>query len=878
MNEFNNDKKIVENLITFYGLEFRYKKYKKGETIFKIGDVSDNFYSILLGKVDLLKLLPKIVNMTGQEYFYYLLDLIKKKENYRYKLCITTNNKIYPIYIEDEDILPYIYLYYVIKEIYEGKQYNNLNELFKFLDISPKEIGLEENKLLTMDYINDNYKLIKKRFPKIPEDKINDYRFINNKVINRPVKIFDYNKFLSLESLDYFGDNSIENNTTRNGTTICTEDTEVLYLNSKLYLNNVLTKKAIIIERKTAFLSQNYLFNKIPQKKFEKRYFSWFILETYNKGEILFKENDKLKYVYFIKEGNVKLLTSKSMLELEIMINEISKKIIKIQSIYKNIDDENENHNLNYNNIKADYQELSEHINKKEIIQLFILKEKEEIGIESYFLGLNNLNTCIVDSISAQIYKIDIKYLTELFNNEKICFYELIDRVENKLKLYRKRLFEINNIKLSMTDQKISEKKSNIYDEEFNVNINITSFSPNNKVDLNFNKLKEIVSNKNNINNIKIDNYKFHRSSIFSLTLPNLSNNKSNKSSLSKNIYDSYLNLSKNKNKKGKKIGNLKTSFYNTNSSYNKTDSNSKMNTNYKTRNSIFFNSNIKSKLSDEKEMIKNLKKKQKRFLYEDEFLSILKKDFNNVLKEKLMFIKPTEKKFVNKGISTKSFSQENFQINNTISLSQKNVETMTNMAAESSENNNNMEWNTRRLLLTHVDNFQKMESNNKFMLTENTFNIKKNNLASKEMLNRNRTFSNQPDLMNLTKTSITNLSKKIELKEENSYNKKEIILQKINQLSDNNISAKKTQYNLNGSKSLNKNKKINHSYRAPLTLIKLTKYKMIAEKDKFIEDKKRFEMNQKINYRIRGLNSFGYPMYYNKRLFRPCNSDKTKI
>ena len=180
--------------------------------------------------------------------------------------------------------------------------------------------------------------------------------------------------------------------------------------------------------------------------------------------------------------------------------------------------------------------------------------------------------------------------------------------------------------------------------------------------------------------------------------------------------------------------------------------------------------------------------------------------------------------------------------------------------------------------MLTHVANFQKMESNNKFMLTENTFNIKKNNLASKEMLNRNRTFSNQPDLMNLTKTSITNLSKKIELKEENSYNKKEIILQKINQLSDNNISAKKTQYNLNGSKSLNKNKKINHSYRAPLTLIKLTKYKMIAEKDKFIEDKKRFEMNQKINYRIRGLNSFGYPMYYNKRLFRPYNSDKTKI
>ena len=81
----------------------------------------------------------------------------------------------------------------------------------------------------------------------------------------------------------------------------------------------------------------------------------------------------------------------------------------------------------------------------------------------------------------------------------------------------------------------------------------------------------------------------------------------------------------------------------------------------------------------------------------------------------------------------------------------------------------------------------------------------------------------------------------------------------------------------MSGSKSLNKNRKINHSYRAPLTLIRLRKYKMITEKDKFIEDKKRFEINQKINYRIRGLNSFGYPKYYNKRLLRQYNKFKTE-
>ena len=77
--EFNKDKRMVENLATFFGLEFRYQKFKKGESIYKIDDYADNFYMVLLGKVDLLKVEPKIVNITGYEYFCYIMNLKKKK-------------------------------------------------------------------------------------------------------------------------------------------------------------------------------------------------------------------------------------------------------------------------------------------------------------------------------------------------------------------------------------------------------------------------------------------------------------------------------------------------------------------------------------------------------------------------------------------------------------------------------------------------------------------------------------------------------------------------------------------------------------------------------------------------------------------------------
>ena len=844
INEFNNDKKIIEEMITFYGLEFRYKKFGKGETIFKIGDIAENFYSVLLGKVDLLKILPKVVNMSGYEYFCYIMDLLKKKEFYRYKLCINTNKKIFPIDIDDENILPYIFLHYTLKDIYDGRQGEDFNTALDLVNISPTKFGMEENKIITNEYISDNYKYIRKKLPKIPDDKIREYRFINSKAIKKQVKIYDYDKFMTFGPLDFFGENSIENNTNRNGTMICLEDTEVLFLPSRLYLSHVLTKKAIILERKTAFLSKNYLFNKIPQKKFEKRYFSWFILEKYHKDEILFRENDKLEYVYFIKEGNVKLVTSKSILELELFINEINKKIKIIQNIFNNNDTNNDSElsNLNYNNLNADNYELLKHINKKEFIKLFILKESEDIGTESYLLGLNHINTCIINTITAKIYKIDIKYLTELFQNEKICFYELIDRVENKLKLYTERLYEINNTKLTMTDLKITEEKNKIYENEFNDISNISSLSPNNKIDFNFNKLQEVVSYKNNLG---VSTLKSRRFSNLNITLPNLFN-KGNP--ISKSIFENYMSLNKNKNLKNKK-GNMKNSFLIITDNL-QANSNSKNNTNYYTKTSFPSNAKIKDKdLSNEVNAKINLLKKQKEFPYEDRFISILKNDFNYLLTQKLTLTKAKNNNRQDKGTLTKnvSFEKINNKSNNTISLSQNhNNNTISNI--QTNKNNSYKEIKNQKLLLTQVNNFKKID-NNKLLLTESSFKNIKNDISLSYNILNNK-YKTEKNSMNATKQFLKNGK----LIKQNSLNKNENI----------NI--------FNSSKILNKNRKIKHPYVSPLTLIKLTRYKIFADQDKFLEDKNRLEMNQRENYKKRGLNQFGYPILNDNKKFRNYN------
>ena len=900
--EFYNDPKMIEILITFCGLEFRYKKFNDKDTIFKIGDTSDNFYMILTGKVDLYKTLKKVEELTGHEYFKYLINLKKNNELYRYKLCLHSNLKEFKINSEDEDLLPYIYLHFVFEDINGGKQIKDFKSILDFVEINPKDLGLDEDQVNSTEYLMEKYNTIKKKFPEIPKDKFREYRFINNNIIKREVKLYDYNKFMSFEEMEYFGENSIENNTSRNGTMVCQGETEVIYLTNKLYIHNILIKKAINLEKKTSFLSKNYLFNKIPPKKFEKKYFSLFIYETYHKGDILFKENDKLQYVYFIKEGNVKLLSSKSILELELLITELNKKIIMVQKYFNNNSSyDNDIINYTYNTIKSDIPDMINHINKKENIEILILKDNEEVGIESYFLGVDNFTTCIVDSLFANVYKIDIKFLTEIFDKEKPSFYDLVHRVEKKLKLYCKRLFEINNVKISMTDMKISEEQNTTYKTELTNNLNTSNFSTQTMIGANYSKLKEVISN----NSIKNNNHKHNNSNELTLTLPNISRGK-HSSSNSRNAYNYYMNLTKSNSKsiKSSKIinkNNINKYSYN---SLEAKDiyflSNSNKNINYNSKSSISWNKRKKFKNKFYKIMESNARDRRKIFLYEEEFLFKLKNDMNNLIKEKLVLtrsvtngnlskekekieIKDNIDKILKKEINensepgeniTKNISQDNTtkEINNNEDIK---IPDISEIKEERNQNNNNYDISKtkdatgknneekieeKKVLITEINNNSKINKDirNSFLKTD--FFSKNNKYISNNLLYHNDQSS---------KKYLINLKKKFS---DNNHIKKELIEKKISKNEEKIANANKQKINQNIFNSqiiINHQKKIEHPYYSPLTLIKQQKYRIFIENDKFLEDKKRYEINQKNNYKKRGLNEFGYPLYDYKRLIR---------
>ena len=517
-------KEIFEKLITFCGVEIRYKFFKKGETIFRIGDLPDNFYIILLGKVDVLKPFPEKMLMTGYQYFCYLMQLKKSKDEHLINLCIKENKNHFRIDIDDVKDLKYIYIY-IMLDLINRRKIVNFDDVLKLVNISHKEFDLDPDKLNDPKYIFENIKKIKIYLPDIPTSILSKYLFFKEIKKQKEVTVFNYSSFLTLDTKSHFGDSAMDSNTTRNATIAAIEDTHTAYISCSSYFHNVVVEKAALIDKKVQFLNTNFIFGKIHPKMFEQKYFGLFIEKNYKKGDIIYHEGDLPLYVYFIEKGDVELSSSKNIFELQNVIEYLEQQ--RFQFMKRNNNDEEKfegkDYIYTYSKMNLVKHDLRKEIVKNEINKIVLLKENEDLGLLSFYFGYPYLATSTVSSATAKIYQIDNKYLSEIILKEKACYNDLINRVENKLYLLHERFFSINNTKLLLADhQKSMDSKrkrntsqnfdtSNNYIKNKNINDSKeNSYSLSNQknnfnktyMKINYEKLKKVYTRlqKSNIN------------------------------------------------------------------------------------------------------------------------------------------------------------------------------------------------------------------------------------------------------------------------------------------------------------------------------------------------------------------------------------------
>ena len=216
------------------------------------------------------------------------------------------------------------------------------------------------------NFIRKNADKIKAFFPyKITTDLVDKYYFIDDQIIQKDVFIYHDQKFLSLGTNSHFGDSAMDSHTTRNATVIASENTDVGYLEMRLYHSHISQEKYKLINKKLRFILDYSFFHRINPFIFEKKYFSLFITDNYRKGDVLFNEDQKATFAYFIEEGIVELTTSKNTVEIQILIKILENKRNNIEQIFTHFRQGGEEEMM-YNKIDNNCGDLLKYINRKE--------------------------------------------------------------------------------------------------------------------------------------------------------------------------------------------------------------------------------------------------------------------------------------------------------------------------------------------------------------------------------------------------------------------------------------------------------------------------------------------------------------------------------
>ena len=416
-----NEKTDIEFILTRISKNLKLKLAKKNTFLMKIGELGNNFYITLKGKI--VVLVPKNyeVIMTKKQYLNHL-KLLQNFEEY-YLLNSTLLENISTLSID-------------YKEIENTK--NNIKK--------PEEINLKEYLYL----INGNeYQ---------NEEKINNFIGLNNyeidailnpirnkNVLNNKLyylKIVGLFTVVELNKGSSFGEIALVNeDSKRTASIFVIEDSFFGILNSKEYKLSIKSCQDIIKENNINAIVNTKLFKNVGKNIFFNKFWNFFVERELKKEEYIFKNNLERDELYFIYKGEIKI----------VIPNLTYKKINIYLKILSN------NNYYNNNNLE---------INKESDITLSFVKNGDIIGMND--LLYNNKFFCngIVESKNAIIFAINFNVILNFLNSYegvKKNYYNIqnkkINFMINRLKSI-KRTFE-NDIVEKIRRDTLLEKYDN---------------------------------------------------------------------------------------------------------------------------------------------------------------------------------------------------------------------------------------------------------------------------------------------------------------------------------------------------------------------------------------------------------------------------------
>ena len=268
--------------------------------------------------------------MNGEEYFKHLISL--KKENKRDCLnkTVNLNNTIYYVDYADLEILSDILFMVLLRKL----KLTNM----PFQDIEKLCIEFGKDPILFKPSFKDliiaeeeYYKKMGIRRQSIQNNMkisiiLQKYLYLESK-IEREIKLLKNNFQKDMYTGSYLSDFNHENkNPLRTASIIAFEDSHLGVISHSIYKFYQSTERHKLLSKEVQYLLHSFIFKFIKFNTFYTKYFNFFIESSYLKNFVLFNENEPVKDIIYIKEGEIELSINVNFDDLNLLINKLIRK------------------------------------------------------------------------------------------------------------------------------------------------------------------------------------------------------------------------------------------------------------------------------------------------------------------------------------------------------------------------------------------------------------------------------------------------------------------------------------------------------------------------------------------------------------------------
>ncbi len=337
-----------------------YQYFQKRNVINEISNfIDDKYFVVIQGSITIFCLEEKIQDFLLEEFFKYLKEIREKNQEFLIPYIEALNKNFSVFDFSNPDKYKHYFFTIKLKELIMHKKnaFSFINLFKEYNKLGQEETyGIDFKEMEKLEINNENYypvsspinpinPSLNNKNITIEENKINfEYvKYIRNLEKTDIFKEDYLNQFFSEEEIEFFGKmnlnekfifkaykieadtNYITNdyiseydfvfNKINNFRLILfNDDTHMAVIKKDIYQEYILSEKNRINTRNMHYL-YDLLFGKFMNKQiFEKRYFEYFKYEELNKGDVLFKENEKLDFMYLIVEGNLDLCIKRNIL------------------------------------------------------------------------------------------------------------------------------------------------------------------------------------------------------------------------------------------------------------------------------------------------------------------------------------------------------------------------------------------------------------------------------------------------------------------------------------------------------------------------------------------------------------------------------------